>query len=655
MPPDCYAYGRFASGVPIPIAARRLFRDDYPAWAGDPFQSFERWCHLPASQVVPGIGMAIPSLVMQWLHARSPAMAACSLSQAEGAAQTTRWWLEQEPGIRPAFQVDRRFLEPQALAAGRRAVPLAPSCPPPRPGRPDVTLVAAAGPAQQVMQAVANGLRLAVPSTEQCDHPDAAANGRWVGFCLPLEQLAAVAGRAPPAGDGYRVFIPSGERAALSPAIRAALARVDEIWAPTRFIQAALVGETDRPVLHMPVAWPVAGTAGAGDAGGTRGAIIQAVADGLPGCGEIRAALRAYQLAFARWPAAPRLVIQAKRPDDGWDDELASMVAAMEGVSLAVPSPSAPDPLLGAACVLSLHRGEALGLPVLRAMARGVPVVATDYGGCTDLLTPQTGFPVEYRLDGGSAEVDPRHAAWWLQRVFDRPDEARRRARQRAPGLGRRLRPGARGRSASPALAGARFVAASSPQPRAGLTMPSNTGPHQTAPALQDETELDRVRRTLADARADLQRHDAALSRLQADLLASRLEVASARTETVNYQTYLRASQAAVEAAHAHLAELRAAAVEREAEIARLHAARAPIPAARVAAVLRSAAARLPRRPWARSVVTAQAKAAPAPASVPAPAPGDPNDSYTFKPAQPSGEVQGAVSLDELYHLSRPS
>jgi hypothetical protein len=53
IPADSYAYGRFASGVPIPAVARRLFRDDHPAWAGDPFVTFEAWAHLPA-RTLPG-------------------------------------------------------------------------------------------------------------------------------------------------------------------------------------------------------------------------------------------------------------------------------------------------------------------------------------------------------------------------------------------------------------------------------------------------------------------------------------------------------------------------------------------------------------------------------------------------------------------------
>jgi glycosyltransferase involved in cell wall biosynthesis len=74
-------------------------------------------------------------------------------------------------------------------------------------------------------------------------------------------------------------------------------------------------------------------------------------------------------------------------------------------------------------------------------MASCVPVVATEYGGCTDLLTPKTGFPVSFRLlpaAGGAAaaswadlaEADPDHAAWSLRDLFGRPEVARRRAEE---------------------------------------------------------------------------------------------------------------------------------------------------------------------------------------------------------------------------------
>jgi hypothetical protein len=90
-----------------------------------------------------------------------------------------------------------------------------------------------------------------------------------------------------------------------------------------------------------------------------------------------------------------------------------------------------------------------------------------------------------------------------------------------------------------------------------------------SAPPFEAETETGRL---LADAQADLQRHEVALAKLQGELMASRLEVSGARGETVQFQGFLRRAEAQAAAAHAHIEELRAHAASREAEIARLHA-----------------------------------------------------------------------------------
>ena len=54
--------------------------------------------------------------------------------------------------------------------------------------------------------------------------------------------------------------------------------------------------------------------------------------------------------------------------------------------------------------------------------------------------------------------------------------------------------------------------------------------------------------------------------------MASRLEVAGARGETVQFQGFLRRAEAQAIADHAHIADLRAHAATREAEIVRLQA-----------------------------------------------------------------------------------
>jgi glycosyltransferase involved in cell wall biosynthesis len=92
-------------------------------------------------------------------------------------------------------------------------------------------------------------------------------------------------------------------------------------------------------------------------------------------------------------------------------------------------------------CVVSLHRCEGLGLVVAEAMALGRPAIVTDYAATADLLTPQTGFPVNYRLipvEPGEypmangqfwAEPDIDHAAWLMALVIRCPDEAARRSK----------------------------------------------------------------------------------------------------------------------------------------------------------------------------------------------------------------------------------
>jgi glycosyltransferase involved in cell wall biosynthesis len=89
---------------------------------------------------------------------------------------------------------------------------------------------------------------------------------------------------------------------------------------------------------------------------------------------------------------------------------------------------------------LSLHRSEGLGLLPIECMYLGKPVIATGYGGVTDFLDEETGFPVRYTLrpleraegpypQGAAwAEPDVSQAVELAERVVADPAEAAGRA-----------------------------------------------------------------------------------------------------------------------------------------------------------------------------------------------------------------------------------
>ena len=113
-------------------------------------------------------------------------------------------------------------------------------------------------------------------------------------------------------------------------------------------------------------------------------------------------------------------------------------------------------------CYVSLHRSEGFGLSLAEAMLLDVPVVATDYGGSRDFVTPFNAWPVDWRSeaigpgnhpyppDGTWAAPDIDHAVSVLRSVRAAPEEARRRAARAREDLAREH---------APKVAGAAMVA----------------------------------------------------------------------------------------------------------------------------------------------------------------------------------------------------
>jgi glycosyltransferase involved in cell wall biosynthesis len=123
-----------------------------------------------------------------------------------------------------------------------------------------------------------------------------------------------------------------------------------------------------------------------------------------------------YQVAIERAAAADQRIVLI-RGDLSRDDFL-SLLAASDAY-------------------VSLHRSEGLGLGMIEAMMLGRAVIGTDYSGCCEFLTSETGFPIRYRPVAVEkhdyphatgqlwAEPDLTHAAEVMRTVFHCPDQVR--------------------------------------------------------------------------------------------------------------------------------------------------------------------------------------------------------------------------------------
>lgn len=460
-PVPAYAYGHFASGVPIPGCVRRMYRETHALWPDDPAVSYEEFLALPAPGTTAGAAPLFVTNLMKYLHGEAPWLRAtydiADPAHVHGFA--TRFAREAAA----AFGLDPRLVAPVAAALAERP---AAAVPPARDEGPDVSVVgylratSGVGEAGRMTLGTlsrAPGLRveglevsLGVAGALGDAPSDAVlaerACGRFQILHINADQLppvrAALGDRLRP--DAYRIAVPFWELLRLPAAWEAAFDTIDEVWAPSRFVQMALAGRVAPPVIHMPLALPPLERLPGGRARfglPARRFLFFFAFDFLsfPERKNPASLLAAFALAFPPGEGAPvGLVLKtlngALRP--------AAFARLREAV--------APDPrivlidraldradmtrLLGACdCVVSLHRSEGFGLLVAEAMQLEIPVIATDYGATVELVTPQTGWAVQCRTvpvaDGAYphaamqvwADPDIEHAAWLMRLVRDDP------------------------------------------------------------------------------------------------------------------------------------------------------------------------------------------------------------------------------------------
>lgn len=197
--------------------------------------------------------------------------------------------------------------------------------------------------------------------------------------------------------------------------------RVSEVWAPSRFVQRAMIRYTDKPVSVIPPVVPVF------DGDGSTRELRERL--GLPDVGTIFLAsfdfnsavsrknpigvVDAFVQAFPRSRASqgPLLVMKAINlpKDQPFTEKLRSAMQEAGGILIDRNLAHKEFADLFHACdvYVSLHRSEGFGLGLAESMAIGKPVIGTAYSGNLDFMSAANSCLVGYRL----REIEPSDQA----------------------------------------------------------------------------------------------------------------------------------------------------------------------------------------------------------------------------------------------------
>lgn len=259
------------------------------------------------------------------------------------------------------------------------------------------------------------------------------------------DQTRAVLSHHPETGHGrYRIGLWAWELEDFPVSLHDAFDMVDEVWTVSDFCRTAIAAHSPVPVKTIPV--PVL------DPGPSRAARR----DGEPftflfafdfnSVGQRKnpwGAVHAFRRAF---PGRDDVRLVIKTINSGLQpqnaERLKAVIAGDDRIELIERYLTGSElaDLYDRSCgYVSLHRSEGFGLTVAEAMARALPVIATDYASTTEFLDDSTGWPIPYRLVEVGKGCEPYHAeALWadpdldvaaaaMQEIVDDPDEARRR------------------------------------------------------------------------------------------------------------------------------------------------------------------------------------------------------------------------------------
>lgn len=267
-------------------------------------------------------------------------------------------------------------------------------------------------------------------------------------FCVNADLTPLALAMHPDAAQGrYRIGVWSWELEEFPESLHGAFDHVDEIWANSEFCRRAIAAHTDKPVhtLPVPVHDPGEPVVPQRDPADPVRFLFAFDYNSVAARKNPSGLVEAFRRAFGD-RGDVELVIKAINGDQHFAaaERLRARVAGDDRITLVERylSVAELDELYRRAdCYVSLHRSEGFGFTLAEAMARGLPVIATDYSGNTEFTDPDGGWPIgwtrvpvgpdaaPYAPDSTWAEPDLDAAAEAMRAVADDPESARKRGR----------------------------------------------------------------------------------------------------------------------------------------------------------------------------------------------------------------------------------
>jgi glycosyltransferase involved in cell wall biosynthesis len=269
-----------------------------------------------------------------------------------------------------------------------------------------------------------------------------------------VEQALATIAHRPGPHSAYRIVYPAWELARYPAVWARQLERFDEVWAPSRFVEAALRESVARPVLHMPLACQVSIARFLG----RRWFNIPESSYAFLFFFDLRsyvkrknpsAVVEAFRRAVHKRPFADcSLVLKmhgAEADGEGWRslrDSLREFGSRVVLVDRTLTDNETKNLIRCCDAFVSLHRSEGFGRGLSEAMYLGKPVIGTGYSGNLDFMSGDSSLLVDHRLvaigDGEYphaegqvwAEPDVDQAASYMVRLIDDPEYGRQLGRK---------------------------------------------------------------------------------------------------------------------------------------------------------------------------------------------------------------------------------